>query len=115
MVPVPEVFNHRWTVKVAQTMLKSPRLHEGVFEKLIENLGLDARKLTCNRSCPTTTFPERTSYKTWKCASVACVTVDEPGKRVDAEAVTKRKLAVASWGPGNESSVKVNGVERFNE
>jgi len=115
MVPVPEVFNHRWTVKVAQTMLKSPRLHEGVFEKLIENLGLDARKLTCNRSCPTTTFPERTSYKTWKCASVACVTVDEPGKRVDAEAVTKKKLALLSCVPDNECRLKMNGDERLNE
>src|SRR5436309_15067419 len=96
MVPVPEVFNHRWTVKVAQTMLKSPRLHEGVFEKLIENLGLDARKLTCNSSCPTATFPERTSYKTWKCASVGCVTVAEPGTRVDAEAVTQKELGLLS-------------------
>ena|SRR5438874_9616335 len=115
MVPVPEVFNHRWTVKVAQTILKSPRFQKEVFEKLIENLGLDARKLTCNRSCPTTTLPDRTSYETWNCVSVACVTVDKPGNRGDAEAVTKKKLALLSVAPDDELKLKMKGSERLNE
>lgn len=96
-------------------MLKSPWLQEEVFEKLIENLGLDTRKLACNRSCPTTTFPERTSYETWNCVSVACVTVDEPGKRGYAEAVTKKKLALLSVAPDDERKLKMKGSERLNE
>src|SRR5438093_13639571 len=115
MVPVPEVFNHRWTVKVAQTTLKSPWLQEGVFEKLIENLGLDARKFTCNRSCPTTTFPDWTSYETRNCVSVACVTVDKPGNSGEAEAVTKKKLALLSVAPDNERRLKMKGSERLKE